>query len=493
MSNLTIYPALARRGFLLPSRLNNSYEGAGHGRRTQGWKSDSAGPVTAGLSGLQTLRNRARAATRNDPWEFAAIDRLVSNTIGTGITPMPMVKDKSLRAEINALWNDWTIEADADGLVDYYGLQALVSRIVYEAGECFIRLRPRRPEDGLAVPLQLQVLEPEMVPHTKTERAPNGNIIRAGIEFNAIGRRVAYWMYRFHPGDGAVEAYNELVPVPADQVVHVFEPLRAGQLRGVPSAAPVLLRMHNLDAFDDAVLFRQEVANLFAGFLRRPAQQPGQGTDPLTGKPVDTDHDGFTPMVGLEPGTMQELLPGEEVEFSSPPAAGETYPDYMRQQLLAAAAGHGLPYEVLTGDLREVNDRVIRVVLQEFRRRIEQRQHAVYVHQLCRPTRAAFLDMAVLAGAIDLPDYHRRRREYLRTRWVPQGWKYIHPLQDVQAQRQAVRAGFKSRDAVILETDGYDPEVVDDEIQASNARADELGLAFDSDPRKRDSYGNDTK
>lgn len=484
MARLTVYPALSSRGFLLPSRLkNSSYEGAGQGRRTQGWKSDSAGPATAGLSGLQTLRNRARAATRNDPWAFAANDRLVSNTIGTGITPMPMVKDKNLRAEINALWNDWTIEADADGLLDYYGLQALVSRIVYEAGECFVRLRPRRPEDGLAVPLQLQVLEPEFVPYTKTERAANGNVIRAGIEFDGIGRRVAYWMYRFHPGDGSVEAYNELVRVPAEQVIHVFEPLRGGQLRGTPSAAPVLLRLHNLDAFDDAVLFRQEVANLFAGFLRRPSTEAGQGTDPITGAPVKTDHDGFTPMVGLEPGTMQELLPGEEVEFSTPPSAGETYPDYMRQQLLAAAAGHGLPYEVLTGDLREVNDRVIRVVLQEFRRRIEQRQYAVYVHQLCRPTRAAFMDMAVLAGVIDLPDYHRRRREYLRTRWVPQGWKYIHPLQDVQAQRQAVRAGFKSRDAVILETDGYDPEVVDDEIVASNTRADDLGLMFDSDPR----------
>ena len=188
---------------------------------------------------------------------------------------------------------------------------------------------------------------------------------------------------------------------------------------------------------------------------------------------------------------MQELLPGEEVEFSDPPDAGNTYPDFMRQQLLAAAAGAGLPFELLTGDLREVNDRVIRVVLNEFRRRIEQRQFGVFVHQLCRPTRAAWLDMAVLSAAIDLPDYTRNRRAYLRTRWVPQGWAYIHPVQDVQAKRMEVRSGFTSRSEVALRQ-GYDAELIDSETAADNARADRLGLAYDSDARRRDGQGEPT-
>ena len=180
-------------------------------------------------------------------------------------------------------------------------------------------------------------------------------------------------------------------------------------------------RLRSLDNYDDAVLFRQEVANLFAGFIKRPAPDSGhQPRDPVTGQLLTTDRDGFTPMVALEPGTMQELGPGEEVEFSKPPDAGNNYPDFMRQQLMAAAAGSGTPYEILTGDMREVNDRALRVVLNEFRRRLEQLQFGVYVHQLCRPVRAAWMDMAVLSGALVLEDYAQRRREYLRTRWVPQ-------------------------------------------------------------------------
>src|SRR5690606_11185427 len=146
---------------------------------------------------------------------------------------------------------------------------------------------------------------------------------------------------------------------------------------------------------------------------------------------IKADSDG-APMVGLEPGSMQELMPGEEVKFSDPPDAGNTYVDFMRQQLQAVAAGVGLPYELLTGDMADISDRVLRVLLNEFRRRIEQLQFSVYVFQLCRPVRSAWLDTAVFSGAISLPDYATKRRDYLRTRWVPQGWAYIHPVQDVQ-------------------------------------------------------------
>jgi capsid protein len=127
--------------------------------------------------------------------------------------------------------------------------------------------------------------------------------------------------------------------------------------------------------------------------------------------------------------------------------------------------------------MRDVNDRALRVVLNEFRRRLEQLQFSVYVHQLCRPVRAAWMDMAILSGALVLPDYAQRRREYLRTRWVPQGWAYIHPVQDVQSRMLEVNAGFASRSEMVLRT-GYDAETVDAENAADAQRARDLGLNY---------------
>lgn len=476
------YPTLSRSGFLLPSNIKASYEGAGEGRRSTGWDAPDNGINSINTPALRNLRGRSRAAVRNDPYAFNVIDKRVSNLIGTGITPRPNTEDNALRKLLQLLWDDWVDESDADEHTDFYGQQALIARTVETSGECFVRLRPRRLDEGLAVPLQVQILAPEFVPHDKFETTRTGNAIRAGIEFNPEGKRVAYWMYLSHPRDGVSlnAGYNQLVRVPASQVLHIFEPVEPGQLRGVPRLSPVLKRLRSLDNYDDAVLFRQEVANLFAGFISRPAPESGPvPRDPVTGEPLSFDRDGFTPMVALEPGTMQELGPGEEVEFSKPPDAGNNYPDFMRQQLMAAAAGTGTPYEILTGDMREVNDRALRVVLNEFRRRLEQLQFGVYVHQLCRPIRAAWMDMAVLSGALALDDYAKRRREYLRTRWVPQGWAYIQPVQDVQARRMEVQAGFASRSEMVTRT-GYDAETVDAENAADNARAQALGLNYNT-------------
>ncbi|KQQ67831.1 portal protein [Pseudomonas sp. Leaf127] len=474
------YPNLTRNGFLLPSNIKASYEGAGEGRRSSNWDAPDNGINSLLMPALTNLRSRSRAALRNDPYAFNVIDRRVSNLIGTGITPRPLITDAALRKVQQELWSDWVDEADADDRSDFYGLQALVAKTVETSGECFVRLRPRLLTDGYAVPLQIQVLAPEFVPHDKFEVTRTGNVIKAGVEFNGIGRRVAYWMYRSHPRDASSlnGGYNQLIRVPAAQVLHIFESQEPGQLRGLPRLAPVLKRLRSLDNYDDAVLFRQEVANLFAGFIKRPAPDAGpMPRDPITGAPLSLDQDGFTPMVALEPGTMQELGAGEEIEFSTPPDAGNNYPDFMRQQLMAAAAGAGMPYELLTGDMRGVSDRVMRVVLNEFRRRIEQLQFGVYVHQLCRPVRAAWMDMAVLSGALELPDYAQRRREYLRTRWIPQGWAYINPVQDVQARAMEVNAGFASRSEIVLRT-GYDAETVDDENAADIARAQRLGLNY---------------
>ena len=307
-----MFPDLVRRGFRLPTRLKNSYEGAGTGGRSSGWKASNSGPVGLTTGSLATLRSRSRKGVRDDPYAFSAIDRLVSNTIGTGISPKPLISDQAQREEMQQLWDDWCSEADADGALDFYGLQALACRAVYESGECFVRIRPRRLADGLPVPMQIQVLEPEFVPETRNGTATNGNRIRQGIEFNAIGQRVAYWMHKSHPGERAGAGdFGGLVRVPAEAVLHVYEPTRPGQLRGVPLLAPVLLRLKTLDDFDDAVLYRQEVANLFAGFIKRPDQNASAGAPSW----ADQSPAGFTPAVGLEPGTMQELMPGEEVEF----------------------------------------------------------------------------------------------------------------------------------------------------------------------------------
>src|SRR5690606_4534012 len=148
----------------VPKRIRNSYEGAGTGRRAQGWDAPEGALNAIALPALPALRNRSRAAGKNGPYAFTALDKPISNLVGPGNTARAPIQDATVRAALRQLWEDWTDESDADGLADFYGQQAIIARMVEEAGECFVRLRYRRPEDGYAVPLQLQVLAPEYVP-----------------------------------------------------------------------------------------------------------------------------------------------------------------------------------------------------------------------------------------------------------------------------------------------------------------------------------------
>jgi capsid protein len=84
------------------------------------------------------------------------------------------------------------------------------------------------------VPLQLQMLPSEMLPLHRNEVTPAGNVIRQGIEFDRIGRRVAYHFWRRHPGDMTDPSLaGETMRVPASEIVHIIDPVDAGQLRGV--------------------------------------------------------------------------------------------------------------------------------------------------------------------------------------------------------------------------------------------------------------------
>lgn len=486
MSRTSFRPRAEASGGLLAA--STPYQGAGQGRRSRGWFAPGVGPNDAVLGSLATLRNRSAAAVRNDGYGKGVISRLTTNIIGTGIKPLCRLDEPVLRARAQERWLRWTDESDADGLLDFYGQQAQAVATWMTRGECFARLRPRLPSDGLTVPLQIQLLEPDLCPLDYTTVTRAGNRVRAGIEFGPIGQRLAYWFYRARPGEQQDVDTSQLMRVPAESVIHLYDPLRPGQLRGIPILTQALVLLKDRDELSDTVLLGQKLKNLFMGFLKR-AGLPGDETiDPLTGRTAEADGNGL-PMFGMEPGTVQELAPGEDMTFATPPGVPDTYESFMRQTLRAVGVATDVPYEILSGDLSAVNDRTARMILNEFHRRVEQWQHHQVVFQFCRPIWRAWWDRAVLSGALEVPaEYFDAPGNYVTAEWTPQRWPYLNPVQDVQARRDEIRSGLTSRRLAVSEL-GDDVERLDTENAEDNARADAMGLVYDSDPRRTQQNG----
>ena len=293
--------------------LARAYEGARLGRRTEGWVAAGTGANAEIAPAIARLRDRSRDLVRNNPYAAKAVTALVSNMVGTGLLPRARAATPELAAQADRLWSAFATHADADGLTDFSGLQALIVRSLVESGEVLVRLRERRVEDRLPVPLQLQVLEADHLDATKTEELRDGGFVLQGIEFDALGRRRAYWLYPTHPGDGRGRA---LVShrVPADRVLHLFERLRPGQARGVPWFAPVMLKLRDLDAYDEAELVRKKIEACFAAFVTGVEDEAtlGRARSEPDGSRIET----------FEPGMIEYLAPGKDVKFATPSASG---------------------------------------------------------------------------------------------------------------------------------------------------------------------------
>ncbi|MCT9000551.1 phage portal protein [Chelativorans intermedius] len=446
------------------------FEAGQHGRRLKHFQPSRAHLNTLIAAAGADITARARWLTRNNGYAANAIESWAGNVVGAGIKPSSLIPDAALKARVQRLWLDWTDEADAEGFTDFYGLQRRAAREVFIAGEVFFRFRSRRPEDGLSVPMQLQMIPSEMLPLTRNEQHPGGNVIRQGIEFDRIGRRVAYHFLRRHPGDTTDPGLaGETVRVPASEVIHMIDPVDAGQLRGVSRFAPAIVKLFLLDQYDDAELDRKKVAAMHALFITTPA--PAEPFDV-----AESDVEGER-VLDLQPGSVTMLEPGEEIQTSAPADVGQTYEPFQYRTLLQVSAALGVPYAYLSNDMLKANYSNSRLALLEFRRRIEAYQHAVMVFQLCRRVWARWMDIAVMAGALDIADYERDRRDQIACSWLPPKWDWVDPLKDARAEIEQIEAGLKSRTQALSER-GFDAEQVDAEIAADKARERSLGLSF---------------
>jgi lambda family phage portal protein len=426
-------------------------------------------PARAHVNSLLALAGpdmnaRARWLVRNNGYAANAIESWAGNAVGNGIKPVLKLDDSDTKERLQELFLAWTDEADAEGITDFYGLQRRAAREVFMTGEVFIRLRARRADDGLRVPLQLQMMPAEMLPMNHSTVASNGNRIRQGIEFDLVGRRVAYHFHRRHPGDlTEMNFQGDMTRVPASEVLHIIDPVEAGQLRGISKFAPAIVKLFLLDQYDDAELDRKKVAAMFAMFVTSPAAE-----NPLA--PAEED-------IELSPGMVTRLDPGEDVTVGQPADSGATYEPFQYRTLLQVSAALGIPYPYITNDMVKGNFSNSRLALIEFRRRVSAWQHGVMVFQMCRPVFTRWMDVAYFSGAIDLPRYEQERANYQRADWLPTKWDWVDPLKDANAELAQIEGGLKSRTQAIAER-GYDAEEVDREIAAERARERLLGLDF---------------
>lgn len=434
------------------------YDGAKATRRTSGWTTAGTSANAEALPSVTALRSRSRDLVRNNPYARRAIAGLTANSIGTGI------EARWSKKQPNDLWKLWCAEADYFGEIDFYGIQSLVERTVFESGAAIVRRVHPRSGEWKVAPLKLQVLEPDYLDNTKI--GPIGdNFLIGGIEIDKTGRRVGYWMWSNHPGD-VTPILSPLTStrIDASEVLYVYEKDRPGQLLGVPRLAVSLMKLRDLDDYEDAELVRKKIAACFTAFVTTSAE----GSTLSDNTVVDTTQTTQPRLETIAPGMVKYLRQDEEVTFGNPPT-DQGYGDYTATQLRAIAVGVGVTYEQLTGDLSRVNFSSMRVGKQDFKQLIDQHRWLCFIPMFCQRVAAWWLEAGYMAGKLRTVDY--------TATWTPPRWEYHDPLSDVKADKEDLSAGLSSLSEK-LRARGYDPEEVFAEIAKERAELKKMGITL---------------
>ena len=303
--------------------------------------------------------------------------------------------------------------------------------------------------------LRLQLLTADQVDSSKTipslGMTGDAPMIVAGVEFDALGRRVAFWVFET-PLDAPWASVRPAVRVRAEDVCHVFEPRFPGVPRGLSPLAAIAPLAQELDQCHDAAVVKLKTTALVSMIVRD-----------LEGSAVPIDGTTDPASLHLEPGATLRLPPGTDVSFP-PTAEMSSIGEVLKHFARLICAGAGTPYFMASSDYGEVNYSAGKMGLATFLRRVKAIQQNHIVAQLLNPVWQRFVLLEVLSGRLRAPDYESNPQAYTASFLFP-GWPALDELKAAKADTLNVAAKLRSRQEIIAEG-GRDPADVDAEIEA---------------------------
>lgn len=430
-----------------------AYGGAQIGRLTSDWNPLNTSGDSELVTSLRALRSRSRQLTRDNEYALRAKRLVQNNVIGQGIGMQAQVVNQrgTLQDNINsqiedawAAWCDKTI-CDTAGAMHFHDIERMLFGELFEAGEALVRI-VREPFGGGRTPLALEIIEADRLIDTwQTGNAPNGNAIRMGVEVDHYGRPQAYWLYPTHPGDYQFTSFqpSRFIRVPAADMIHLYVKDRQPQTRGVPWMHAALKRLNDMGGYTEAEIVAARAAANIMGIVETPEIQ---GSDDTT-----SDAASEAPLTDLQPGIVQQLLPGQKFTGFAPSRPNPAMDPFMRLMLRGVASATGVSYESLSRDYSQSNYSSSRLALLDDRDLWRVLQ-SWFIRNFREPVHREWLNASATAMVLPFNDYFSSPDKYRAVRFRPRGWSWIDPLKEVAAYEAAVMAGFMTLGDVIAAT-----------------------------------------
>ena len=241
----------AARGMPLPGRgARGPFTAATHDRLTASWLAGQRAINDELRGDLDALRARARDLGKNNDYARKFLRMVARNVVGaSGFTLQARVQDAPgkpdglANAAIEAAYFRWARRGSAEitGRMSFADACRVMMIAVARDGEALARI-VRGSAAGNAEGFALQLLDVARIDTQRNQAPASGrNAIIMGVEVDAYQRPQAYWLK-----DRADASTSSATRIPAGEIMHIYVPETAEQVRGIPWMHASMLSMHDL-------------------------------------------------------------------------------------------------------------------------------------------------------------------------------------------------------------------------------------------------------
>lgn len=479
------------------------FTGASRSKRSMSaWNAPALTADAALIPDLPVLRERSHDLARNNPLATGAINTAVTRVVGTGLALHPAIDIEVLgiTREQADEWQDttkrrWCMWAernwcDASRKQNFYGLQSLAWRSMLEGGDCFALQAmledPRAPSE-----LAIKLLEAERCVN------PRGEIDTArvcgGVQMNEDGAALRYHFLREYTGPiygQALTGAGDWIDAVGAQsgrrnVLHIMDPRRIGQTRGMPYLAPVLEAFGQLGRYTEGEIAAAVLNAFFAVAIKHPS---GEGLSPL-----ESAMDGTTGSAGevtgkpwdgtLTNGLAVDLTPGAEIASIDPGRPNVNFDPFVQAILRQIGVALELPFEILVKHFTSsfTAARAALLDLWLFVRKSRDLLEA----QFCQPVYEEWLRLEVASGRIAAPGFFSDalvRHAWCNATWTGDAMGVLNPQQEIAASEKAIELKLTTRARESMLRDGSNWEDTIEQLGREEEAIKAAGLAAAAPP-----------
>lgn len=417
-----------------------------------------------------TLRQRSAQLFNENLYARGLIRRLITNEINTGLTPEAAPDEQIIGVPEESL-NDWSelvenrhsIWAKNPKLCDWkqrdtFGaiqrnkrLEALVE------GDVLVVLRFPR-QTGLPA-IQLIPGGKVQTPLGGQQNVRKGHEIRHGVELDAQGRHVAFWVRQKDGTSKRLPAFGEKTGRRIAWLEYGTE-RRLDEVRGQPLLSLVLQSLKEIDRYRDSTQRKAVINSILAMFIKKTEDK--MGTLPVTGGAVRRDQATVTDSSGEQrkfniatqiPGmVMEELQTGEEPVQMGGQGTDTNFGVFEEAIIQAVAWANEMPPEILRLAFSN-NYSASQAAINELKIYLNMRW-SIEGESFCGPIYVEWLISETLAGRVSAPGLLEAWRDPQKFdvfgAWVAADWYgAIKPstdmLKQVKGSDLLVAGGYSTR------------------------------------------------